>query len=284
MPDAGGGGPDPVPDAAGPGDPAGDRPTLQDWFEPLAEEDLFQVASISERGRALGHALLVLLGFFLVPLVLVVTGTDLLALAGITESGNPVAFYSTRTAVNLVGVLLVGLGYLYWQRDPGLVGIRRPTLGDAAAMLVGFLALAGLMLGGGILFEMFGVEPAENVAVERGSENPELFLVFLPIQFLLTGPAEELLFRGVLQGVLRRAYGVVPAIALASTLFALVHVPALIGGDVVPVLALVFASGVLFGVLYEYTGTLLVPIVAHACWNTLTFATEYAEATGALLA
>jgi len=136
---------------------------------------------------------------------------------------------------------------------------------------------------GTVIISLLGLETAENVAVSRGQENPELFLVFLPIQFLLTAPAEEVLFRGVIQGLFRRAYGVLPGIVLASLLFGLVHYPALAGSDgILTVIALLVATGALLGTLYEYTGNLLVPIVVHAVWNVFVFGNEYLSAVGGI--
>jgi len=38
--------------------------------------------------------------------------------------------------------------------------------------------------------------------------------------------------------------------------------------------------GVLLGALYEYSGSLLVPVLVHASWNAVVFGSEYVEAAG----
>lgn len=267
-------------DAAG---DAGNGSEDPGWFDRHPEAPLFRVADRRAGPRATQDALLVLVGAFVVQMLLVGVGLGLLAGLGVTEETTPVAFFSAQSAFSLLSFLVVGVVYLAWRRDTALVGLRRPTWHDIRTILVGFIALAGMMFAIEFLFEFFGIEIADNVVVEQGRDHPELFLVLVPLQFLLTGPAEELLFRGVIQGVLRRAYGVVPGIVFASVLFALFHLPALSGDDLLPVLFILFLSGVLLGALYEYSRTLVVPIMVHALWNALVFGTQYAQAVDALL-
>jgi membrane protease YdiL (CAAX protease family) len=270
-----------------PGDagPNPDSPDSAEWFRRHAEQPLFRFPDLGTRGDALLRVLLVLFAALALQILLVLVGSGLLAGVGITRESAPVAFLSSVQALGLLGFLVVGLAYLHRRDDPTLVGIRRPTGWDVRMILVGFIVIAGVLFAAEFLFQFLGFELADNEAIDQGRDNPELFLVFIPIQFLITGPAEELLFRGVVQGVLRRTYGVVPAIGFASALFSLAHYSALIGeGDVLPVFFILFLSGIVLGGLYEYTRTLLVPILAHALWNTLVFGTQYAEAAELLFA
>jgi membrane protease YdiL (CAAX protease family) len=254
------------------------------WVERHAEHPLLRTPDLGTRGDTLLRVVAVLFGAIVVQTLVASFGLGLLAGVGVTEEGAPVAFFTAQAALGLFGFLLLGVAYLYVRDDPGLVGIQVPGGRDVVLVGVGFVALVGLQYVSGFAFEFFGVEPAENTIIDRGEANPELFLVLVPVQFLLTGPGEELLFRGVIQGLLCRTYGLVPGIGLAAGLFALVHVPSLIGGDVLPVLAVVFLSGVILGAIYEYTRNLLVPILAHALLNTFLFGIQYAEAVGALVA
>jgi len=219
-------------------------------------------------------------GALVAQVLFVNAGLGLLDLAGLTEETTPVTFLTLRSALGLLGLLAAGLLALYRLDDPGLVGIAPPTRRDIGLVVGGFALLAGLQFVVGALFDQFGVEIAENVIVERGREHPELFLVLVPVQFLVTGPAEEVLFRGVVQGLLRRTYGVVPGVVLASVLFALFHLPVFVGGAVLPGLLVVALSGLVLGALYEYSRTLVVPILAHALWNGLVFGREYAAVVG----
>ncbi len=45
----------------------------------------------------------------------------------------------------------------------------------------------------------------------------------IPISFLLIGPGEELLFRGVVQGVLKRSFNSIYSILIASIIFSVAH-------------------------------------------------------------
>jgi len=75
---------------------------------------------------------------------------------------------------------------------------------------------------------------------------------------------EELLFRGVGYGVLRRL-GYVVAVVLSAGVFALAH-----GLNVVFAAALLL--GVVNAVLYERTGSIWPPVAAHATFNLISFA------------
>lgn len=247
----------------------------------VERDDLVTSTDWGTRTRCLAYALAVLLGAILFGSLLVSAGAALLAGVDITEANSPVVYHASTSALSLAGFLFVAGGYLVVGGDWSLVRARRPTRSDVVWTLLGTVAFFVAMGIGTVVVSLLDLETARNVAVERGQENPELFLVFLPIQFLLTAPAEELLFRGVVQGLLRRAYGVLPGIVFASLLFGLIHYPALAGSKgVLTVIALLVATGALLGVLYEYTGNLLVPIVVHALWNVFVFGSEYLSAVG----
>ena len=75
-----------------------------------------------------------------------------------------------------------------------------------------------------------------------------------------TAPAEEYLFRGVLQGVLSARFGSAIGVSVTALSFALAHVP-VYGVASLPVAV---AAGLLFGWLRWWTGSLVVPIAVHA--------------------
>jgi membrane protease YdiL (CAAX protease family) len=80
---------------------------------------------------------------------------------------------------------------------------------------------------------------------------------------VLAGIGEEMLFRGVIQGVLSRWLGPWPGIALASTLFGLLHL-------VTPTYAVMAAlMGMYLGWVCIASDNLLVVIVAHALYDFL---------------
>ncbi|NDY96869.1 type II CAAX prenyl endopeptidase Rce1 family protein [Wenzhouxiangella limi] len=78
---------------------------------------------------------------------------------------------------------------------------------------------------------------------------------------LLAGVGEELLFRGVIQGGLDGVIGPWPALALASLLFGAMH--ALSRAYFV----LATVMGLYMGLVYLWTGNLLIPILIHFLYD-----------------
>lgn len=244
------------------------------------DQPLVRSGSRTDRSESFVHTAVVLVGALVVANLLVVIGDDLLSIAGISEAGDPVAWWAARLSLNFVGLIAVALAYLHWQEEP-IVGLSRPDRRDLGLIAGGFVLFVAVMLALEFAVNLLGLEIAENVAIERGRAHPELFLVMIPLQVIFTAPAEELLFRGVIQGLYRRAYGIVPGILFASIIFALFHLPALVGSTgLVPVLTILLVSGLFLGAIYEYAENLLVPMAIHAGWNVFVFGTEYLGTVG----
>ncbi len=203
-------------------------------------------------------------------------GRELLAA---TAAGDPLV-EAGATAASFVGFLLVGVAYLDWRGEPS-VELGWPTRRDAAVAGLGTVALVGLMFGLETLFSQLGLSPADNATIEAAREQPRLFLYYVPVAVALVAPAEELLFRGLVQGLFRRSYGVAPGIAIAAVVFGLVHYPALTGAGSSGAYVLVAVlAGVVLGIVYEYTHNLLVPIAVHAAWNAVVYLVGYYGAVG----
>jgi membrane protease YdiL (CAAX protease family) len=198
--------------------------------------------------------------------------------------------YFVANATFFAGFFATVLWVLKLRHDERLIHVRTPRWTDAGWVLGGVAALfvAALAVGAAldaiisVLESVFGVSTtvATNQVIDIGQANPELFLYLIPLQLLFVGPAEELLFRGVVQGLLRRSFGVVPGIVFASLLFGLGHVFALSAGDAWTMVFLTASLGLILGVLYEYTESILVPVLTHALWNATLFLTQYLSAVG----
>lgn len=78
---------------------------------------------------------------------------------------------------------------------------------------------------------------------------------------LLAGVGEELLFRGVVQAGLVSPLTPFGAILIASVLFGAAHAVSL------SYWVLATLMGIYLGLLYHWTGNLLVPIVVHALYD-----------------
>lgn len=121
--------------------------------------------------------------------------------------------------------------------------------------------------------------PVEPPVAERPDVfgQPWLLGVAFVWWFLIAAPAEELLFRGIIQNRLRVAFTVGPAITLAALVFVLPHTLFVLidGGGHVTVLMQAmqtFAGGLVFAIAYERTDNLLVPSVGHAImWTMVLF-------------
>jgi len=171
----------------------------------------------------------------------------------------------------------VALLYLALRRGRIRVPLRWPTANDLRWMAGGSaLALAALSIGL-LVVSLLGLGVGEHRIQEIGVESPEIFLLLIPLSFLLIGPGEELLFRGVVQGRLRQAFGAGAAIALASVTFAALHVVALSGplaARLTTVAVLVLPS-LVFGLAYERSGNIAVPAVIHGMYNAMLFAVSF---------
>lgn len=111
--------------------------------------------------------------------------------------------------------------------------------------------------------------------------SPLVILGVILGMFLVVGPAEETLFRGVIQGRLRERFSAAPAIGIASVIFASAHVFVLVGSPTARAAAVVvlFVPSLAFGILYEYTENLVMPILLHGFHNSMIVLGVYAGIT-----
>lgn len=110
----------------------------------------------------------------------------------------------------------------------------------------------------------------ETLVVLREAFSVELLLTIVLSAVVMAPLLEELLFRGVLQTSLMRLLKGQRwiAILISAAVFSAIH------GWVVPTQALVplLVLGIAWGYLYERTGSLLAPILAHAVFNAINIA------------
>jgi len=174
--------------------------------------------------------------------------------------------------------------HLSYQTDSDefSIGISVPSLREAGIVVLGYAsAMGGLVVVAAIitvLVSMYGVEPASNQAAEVGMANPDLLLLLIPASFLLIGPGEELLFRGVVQGRIRDRFGPIAGVGIASVIFASIHYPALSGGSVTGKLVSISAlllPALILGATYEYTNNIVVPSLIHGAYNATLFTGLY---------
>ncbi|WP_254522794.1 CPBP family intramembrane glutamic endopeptidase [Natrinema caseinilyticum] len=218
--------------------------------------------------------------------------------AGVGTIGHLTALgYGTRTVeeigltvgFNVVGAGGTALSYMIIRRrgfDRRFVAdflrVRWPTVWDVAWVVAGLVGAFVVMIGFEAVVDLLepfgGSDGTTHSGIEEGRTYPALFLVRIPIAVLLTGPGEELLFRGVLQSRLEETFPTVVAVGLAALVFGCIHLPVYMGeeiGAVVVSIGTVTTLGLFFGILYEASDTLLVPALVHGCFNATVYLVNY---------
>jgi membrane protease YdiL (CAAX protease family) len=228
--------------------------------------------------RAVGGAILVVALVVLLATITVSLGIALIDAMGISQAGA--LGLALRSAFQFVGFGIAGVGYLTATDQLDLVPVRWPTRSDLTWLGGGLAGLVGLYVAATALFGALGISGADSAIVAQGADQPIYFLYLVPVTILLVGPTEELIFRGILQGLFREPYGSAVAVAAASAVFAAVHVSSYTGDGLLATLSVVLLLGGVLGVLYEKSGTLVVPAAVHGLFNTLQFVAAYATTTG----
>lgn len=174
-------------------------------------------------------------------------------------------------AVGLAGVLawLMGRGTLTWR----LLGPRRPHPSHLAiGALVGAVGFLGVNLLLAALLALFGpVDPPEQALLTEVTRGGLATALAVVAAVVMAPIVEELVFRGLLFQSLHRRVGLWPAALLSSAFFTAVHIevtqPLYSGG--------LFLLGVLFALALVRSGSLLVPIAAHAVFNGISVTLAY---------
>lgn len=239
-------------------------------------------ASPERRLRSVGTAIGITVGGFLLAVVVAVLGITLLERAGLPVRQRRGLLLGAGIVLQNLGFFLTGLLYMNYTENWDLVSVRLPTLRDLAYIGGGIVVLLVGLVAVSQLLGLLGLEGAENTIVDQVRGDPALILLIIPLQFIAVGPGEEFLFRGIVQGILGRAYAVVPAILIAGALFAVAHVFALSGSfeNTAATIAVIFVLGSILGWTYEASENLVVNSVIHGLFNAIQFAALYVQATG----
>jgi len=172
-------------------------------------------------------------------------------------------------AVLVLALAGTAIGYAMATSDGGIgaaldqFGLRRIGLSVVGLALLGWLAYAVIALVLGPL-----LSPDQNdVFDELQTDRDSAVSVGAAFALVIIGAAvaEELFFRGFVFAGLRQSMPLWAAALVSSTLWALLH---LSSGDL-GVVAILFAFGVVLCWLYERSGTLWAPLLAHGLNNTI---------------
>lgn len=160
----------------------------------------------------------------------------------------------------LLAAVFVWFGYRFYVRR---IEKRQPT--ELATRGMARELGAGLLIGAGLVLSTFAMLAVLG-AYRFGGVNALNFAMLLPLaELVLVGMAEEMMFRGVIFGVIERSLGSKPAIVISALLFSLGHLPN--EGMSVLAIASLAAYGVLQATLYMKTRRLWICIGTHIAWN-----------------
>ncbi len=235
--------------------------------EPQPEEPTWRTVGVATGLGVIGVVLLAIFSILGVGVLSLVPMSELAMLAIATAIGQYIGF--------------MGFGLWYLQNrgfDRGRIlsylGVRMPSAREIGLVFLGWITILVLILIVSIVAQAFLPEPAENEGAAmfaEGSTNMAMFGAAVLFMFLVVGPCEELLYRGVVQNRLRERLPAVPAILVASLVFAAVHVVALSGGDplaMATTVGILFVPSIVLGAIYEYTGNIVVPSLLHGLHNS----------------
>jgi len=209
----------------------------------------------------------------IVGLVVVIAGIDVFANILVPEPA--------RVPVKL-GILCALVAWarrsagLSWD-ELGLDRARLPAglrLGGLVALVVAAaIALLVLVPGTRSFLE------SNDVAADSSTRHVLMPLVIIPLG---TALFEEVIFRGVLLGVLLRSTSRLAAVIISSALFGLWHLHAALGdakgdglaaalGTVIGTIAVTTVAGALFAYLRLRSGSLAAPVLAHCATNSFAY-------------
>lgn len=165
-----------------------------------------------------------------------------------------------------------GIGYfrLYGPDRRGWLLVVAGTVGMFAYRIVGL-----------VVVQLLDLPVAGNAITDfPGLDIGTIVLLLVPISIVVIGPAEELLFRGVIQRYLEGGFSRTWAIVGTGVLFVLVHLPTTYLADPSPgaiatALVLLFGLSLILSYLYAWTENLVVPILVHGLYDALVFAVAY---------
>jgi len=210
-------------------------------------------------------------------LVATVTGT----IMGGFEPGRAKTLAKSETfALTVLGLSTVGM--FVWAhliivmrrrmswRDFGFKRIGQWTV--LAALGIGVLAMPVMALTGAAVQRLLG-RPLGSPQLQFLA--PDGFSWTIVVGMILIGGllapvAEEIIFRGLLYGWLRRFMGLAPAAFLSAAVFGLVH-------GILPVIAAAFVVGLALAYIYERTGSLWAPTIVHATQNCIAMTIMFAN-------
>jgi uncharacterized protein len=192
---------------------------------------------------------------------------------------SPPPYFEIATAGTASFIASVGLAWWLGIKrargrpaDLGLANMRL-ALDLPLALLGEFVVFIALAVYSLILIRGLGLSMPEQPVVEMfGRQADGIFMAVLFI-VVLAPIGEEIFFRGFLYTAFRRRWGLGPAMAISSGVFAVFHLEPLL---FVPM----FIIGLILAALFEYRRSLAPAIFLHAINNLIALVTVYRGGVG----
>ena len=186
--------------------------------------------------------------------------------AGGAHLGNFLAPVNRIAVTRLFQISLLA-GFLYiTPHGIFFAGLSNSKLGHGLKIgLVWSLVFGGVVSVAALVLFLNQINPLKLI----GSGLPPKNLALFFLTGGLIGPiAEEFYFRGILYSFLRKS-GVFIAMGTTTLIFALFH----FSGDNLPIIQIV--GGLVFAVSFEYSKSLITPIVIHCLGNLAIFSLSF---------
>ena len=162
-----------------------------------------------------------------------------------------------------LSVVAVSLYSLFWKRPNISFHLRSFLLGLFSAVILYSIFLVGNKLAPYILP---GVKSQVGGIYSLGAGSNKVFIFLL--LFFITGPGEEIFWRGFLQDRLMERWGIFPGYLMTTALYGGVHV---FSCNLMLILA-AFVAGAFWGFLYLWKKDLVIQITSHSFWSAVIFA------------
>jgi membrane protease YdiL (CAAX protease family) len=227
--------------------------------------------------------ILAVFGFYLIQFV--VSAVYLFVYAFLESANNPNSDIFTEIIENSVNIINANSNYIFIMASTfviifaailiALMSIKsKEVIWRKKVKLSVWIASVFIIIGtsGIISLQLAGIqalgeffEPIK-IALENYAEMANMFiasdniLLIIVSTCILVPIAEELIFRGIVQGELRRVMPGAVAVVIQALIFAVVHInPIQVSYVIIPALVL--------GAVYEWTKSIYVPIILHMIFN-----------------
>jgi len=174
-------------------------------------------------------------------------------------------FGSFWIKISISAALLAGISFILQppRREDFPFDAKTVLIGLASAALLYFVFWVGRF----ISLQLFDFAGSQIGSIYHKGDGTPAWAIMLML-FCITGPAEEIFWRGFLQRQLMGRFGRWIGCVIAVSLYAAVHISSmnfmLIGAAAI--------AGVFWGLMYAYIGKLTPLILSHSVWSMVIFA------------